>query len=160
MKLYELLLIQKQGKKLLASDMQFAYKADHSTTMCTKMLKEVVNHFLCKGSNVYCCFIDASKAFDRIKHDMLFKILMQRQINPLMTRFLIDLYERQTAQTSWIGAKSEKFTCANGVRQGGILSPLLYTIYNDILLEKLNYVSNFIRTTVNMKCVRNIWKYI
>jgi hypothetical protein len=137
MKLYELLLIQKQGDKLITSDMQFAYKAGHSTTMCTSVLKEVVNNFLYKGSNVYCCFIDASKAFDRIKHDILFEILMERNVNPLMVKILINLYERQTAQTSWLGSKSEKFSCTNGVRQGGILSPLLYAIYNDILLERL-----------------------
>ena len=59
-----------------------------------------------------------------------------------MIRILIDLYERQTAQTSWLGAKSEKFSCTNGVRQGGILSPLLYSIYNDILLEKLKKNGN------------------
>ena len=138
MKLYEVILIQKQGDKLFTSDMQFAYKAGHSTTMSTTVLKEVVNHFLSKGSNVYCCFIDASKAFDRLRHDMLFELLIQRDVNPFMIKVLMDSYERQTVQTSWLGTKSDKFKCTNGVRQGGILSPLLYSIYNDVLLKNLH----------------------
>jgi hypothetical protein len=137
LKLFELVLIQKQGSNLFTSDMQFAYKDGHSTTMSTLVLKDVVNHFLTKGSNVYACFIDASKAFDRLRHDMLFDILYKRNVDPLMIRILMDMYARQTIQTSWLGTKSDKFTCQNGVRQGGILSPLLYSVYNDVLLTKL-----------------------
>ena len=62
-KLYEIILLQKESVTLSTSDMQFAYKNGHSTTMATLVLKDVVNHFIRKGSVVYCCFIDASKAF-------------------------------------------------------------------------------------------------
>ena len=136
-KLFELVLIQVQGHKLDTSDMQYAYKHGHSTTMATTVLKDTVNHFITNGSSVYCCFIDASKAFDRLRHDLLFELLLQRNVNPLLIRILIESYERQTVQTSWSNTKSDKFNCKNGVRQGGILSPLLYTIYNDVLLNRL-----------------------
>ena len=109
----------------------------HSTTIATLILKDVVNHYLSKGPDVYCCFIDASKAFDRIRHDLLFDILSERSINPLMLRALIDSYERQTVCTKWQNALSNNFLCKNGVRQGGILSPYLYSIYNDVLLQRL-----------------------
>ena len=141
-KLYELLLIQKQQHNLKTSDMQFAYKCSHSTTMSTLVLKEVVNHFLLNGSNVYCCFIDASKAFDRLRHDKLFELLLQKNVNPYMLKSIMESYERQTIDTSWLGKKSFSFTCTNGVRQGGILSPLLYSIYNDVLLNMLKEKGN------------------
>ena len=127
-KLFEIILIQKEGKHLYTSDMQFAYKESHSTTMGTLILKDVINHFVSKGSNVYACFIDASKAFDRLRHDMLFKVLYERNVNPVMIRILINTFKRQTVLTSWAGIKSDKFTCQNVVRQGGILSPLLYSV--------------------------------
>jgi hypothetical protein len=136
-KLFELILIQKQNCNLTTSDMQFAYKLEHSTTMATVVLKDVVYIFLLRNSNVYCCFIDASKAFDRLRHDMLFKMLLMRNVNPLMVRILMESYERQTVRTSWLNKTSKSFSCKNGVRQGGILSPILYSIYNDELLQRL-----------------------
>ena len=37
---------------------------------------------------------------------------------------------------SWNYKKSEKFPVSNGVRQGGVLSPILFTVYiDDLLLE-------------------------
>ena len=39
--------------------------------------------------------------------------------------------------TSWNGVKSHEFTAANGVRQGGVLSPLLFNIYFDEMLTRL-----------------------
>ena len=35
------------------SDMQFGFKQQHSTVMCSLLYHEVINHYLCNGSNVY-----------------------------------------------------------------------------------------------------------
>ena len=37
----------------------------------------------------------------------------------------------------WNGALSNKFTTSNGVKQGGVLSPLLFSVYLDDLLHEL-----------------------
>ena len=66
---------------LLTSDMQYGYKNNHSTTMCTVILKEVIHHYINGNSNVYCCLLDASKAFDKIHYGKLFSTLLQRNDN-------------------------------------------------------------------------------
>ena len=38
---------------------------------------------------------------------------------------------------TWNKHRSESFGCLNGVKQGGVLSPILFTIYIDELLLKL-----------------------
>ena len=43
-----------------------------STTLCTGVLKHVVAKYIQNGSSVYACFQDASKAFDLVRHDVLF----------------------------------------------------------------------------------------
>ena len=43
-------------------------------------------------------------------------------------------------QISWCGFKSSGFTISNGVRQGGVLSPYLFSVYFDQLSESLNAV--------------------
>ena len=65
-KVIDLWLLCKLENKLGTSELQFAFKLGHSTIMCTSVLKEIISQYRRKGSNVYVCLIDASKAFDRI----------------------------------------------------------------------------------------------
>ena len=80
---------------------------------------------------------DASKAFDRINHGKLFRLLLQRGMPPLIVRVLINCYVNQSISVSWNNHRSESFDCLNGVKQGGVLSPILFTVYIDELLLKL-----------------------
>ena len=50
------------------NELQFVFKPASSTTLCTGVIKAVVNHYFNKGSKVYACLIDASKAFDTVSH--------------------------------------------------------------------------------------------
>ena len=64
-KLFDVILMKKCDKVLHTSDQQFAFKQKHSTAVCSSVLIETVNYFVKGGSNVYGCFLDASKAFDK-----------------------------------------------------------------------------------------------
>lgn len=47
-------------------------------------------------------------------------------------------YAHQTFQVKWDNVVSAPFHVSNGVRQGGILSPILFNVYMDELSERLN----------------------
>jgi len=136
-KVLELVIMDKYGELLHTSDLQFAFKKHHSTTMCTLMLKETVNYYMSRNTDVYCCLIDASKAFDRVKHDKLFELLMKRGIPATVTRLLLDMHRRQHVRIKWNGSYSQFFGIENGVKQGGVISPILFTLYIDVLLNRL-----------------------
>ena len=53
---------------LITNDSQFSFKGKHSTDMCVFALKEVVQYYVSKSSPIYLCFMDASKAFDKVNH--------------------------------------------------------------------------------------------
>ena len=57
---------------LYTSSSQFGFKAKHSTDLCVYLLKETILRYRCLNSNMYGCFLDASKAFDRVNHCKLF----------------------------------------------------------------------------------------
>ena len=54
-----------------------------------------------------------------------------------MVRILLTWYSDQQVSVLWNSSISEKFSISNGVRQGGVLSPILFTIYMDELLLEL-----------------------
>ncbi len=136
-KTYEWLLVTKYADKLKTSNLQFSFKSKHSTVMCCLSLKDVITYYQNRGSTVYACFIDASKAFDCVWHDILFQFLKQRGLPPIALRLLIDMYRRQSSRIIWDNCYSEYFGAENCVRQGGVASPILFTVYLDELLVRL-----------------------
>ncbi len=71
---------------------------------------------------VFGCFLDASKAFDRVNHTVLFKMLLDRNLPCTVLRFLFSWYKDQELAVRWNSNLSETFGVTNGVRQGGVLS--------------------------------------
>ena len=117
--------------------MQYAFNKKHSTVMCNLVLKEVLSHYLNNQSQVCTCFIDATKAFDCLSHDKLFELLLKRKLPEIALRALLDLYQRQMLRTVWKGHYSRLFSATNGIRQGGVISPMLFCVYIDELLKRL-----------------------
>ena len=136
-KLLDLIVISKCTGRLDTSYMQFAFKQGHSTALCTTVLKEVLGHYTSNGSPVYSCFVNASWAFDKINIFKLFKMLIQRNIPSSILRTLLYCYRHPIIQVKWSKENSREFGALNGVRQGGVLSPLLFIIYMDELLLQL-----------------------
>jgi hypothetical protein len=91
-KLLDIILMMRYEHLLYTSDMQYAYKRKHSTAICSLVVKEVVNYYLNNGSEVYSCCVDATKAFDRVQHDRLFEMLIDRKVSSIALRTLTDLY--------------------------------------------------------------------
>ena len=50
---------------------------------------------------------------------------------------MYDSYKRQKLQVGWNGSLSSKSGTTNGIKQGIILSPILFTVYMDELLTRL-----------------------
>ena len=101
-------------------------------------LNQTVQYYLNGGSNVYVAFLDASKAFDRVKYSKLFECLLDRGVCPCFIRFIFIMYSLSNACINWNHHLSKIFEISNGVRQGGIISPLLFAIYLDKLLNDIS----------------------
>ena len=117
-------------------NLQFGFQKNCSTTMCTWTLLETVNYFTNRGSSMYVCLLDLSKAFDTIKHDILFKKLSEK-IPPLFLRVIIFSYLYQKCTVQWGNAVSGDFHVSNGVRQGAVASPTFFNVYLEDLFSIL-----------------------
>ena len=65
-KILDNIILNIESNNLFTNDLQFSFKANSSTTMCTTMIRETISYFVNKGSNVYGRGLDITKAFDRI----------------------------------------------------------------------------------------------
>ena len=148
-KVFELILLTRYDDLLHTAENQFGYKKGLGTDTCIFTFKEIVNYYRSLSSNVYICFMDASKAFDRINHWYLFDKLLKRGIPKLIVRFLSVWYATQLFSVKWCNLVSIPFQVQNGVRQGGILSPRLFNVFIDQLSDQL--IKSGIGCTLNNK---------
>ena len=133
---------------------QFGFKSNSSTDLCVFSLKQVIDYYRYNGSPVYLCFFDVSKAFDRVPHNVLFSKLFERTVPHIVIRLLIYWYSTQTFTIRWNNVLSDPFTVSNGLRQGSILSPTLFSVYMDSLSIELSASS--VGCTPNTICFNHL----
>ena len=100
------------------------------------MGQETMNQFLNGGTNPIMVALDMTMAFDMCRFDILFSKI-ETKLPAVVTRVLIFVYERQYAWVRWGTSKSSEFGIENGTRQGSVLSPALFTVYIQELLDQL-----------------------
>ena len=125
------------GAKLGIDDLQFAYQSGVSANMCTWTVIETASYFLRNGGNVFCCLMDMTKAFDLVKHSILFRKFLKAGLSTIFIRLLIYIYINQFANIRWNHDFSSMFRMTNGVRQGAILSGFAYCFYMNDLFKIL-----------------------
>jgi len=136
-KILDLIILNRYTSQLLTSDQQFGFKAKRSTNMCTMVVKEVVNYYVNNGSAVLCTMLDATKAFDRVHYGKLFNMLVAGDMPFVTLRFLLNMSTSHVTKVMWNGIYYSSFLVKNGVKQGGIVSPILFCVYLDELLKRL-----------------------
>ena len=85
--------------------------------------------------SIYFCFIDYSKAFHSVDHNKLWKILKELGIPDYLTCLLRNLYVSQEATVRTGHGTTDWFQIGKGVCQGCILSPCLFNLYAEYIMQ-------------------------
>ena len=137
-KLLESVILNVLEKYLPVNDVQFGFKHGLSTTLCTDTLRKTVDYYRSRGSHVFVCFIDFTKAFDFVNYWKLFTKLIDLNVPACVVSLLAFWYANQFVCIKWKNILSIKFSVANGTRQGSLLSPCLFNEYISELILKVN----------------------
>ena len=85
--------------------------------------------------------LDSSKAFDHVEYNKLSRTLRDRKMCPVVLRLIINMYIYQSIQVKWNSIVSAKCYISNVVKQGGCISPTLFSVYLNrliVILRKNN----------------------
>ena len=136
LKIWDWIVILLHGEALSSDELQFGFKKSSSTSLCTWSVVETINYYKRGGSEVFSCLLDCKKAFDTVEHIKLFKNLGDK-IPKIFVRILLVTYLGQSCFVRWNSQDSSPFSVQNGVRQGAVLSPILFSLYVNELIEIL-----------------------
>ena len=90
-KLFDIIVLEEQEDSLCTDILQFGFKKQSSTVLCTSMLLETIDYYNENDTDCYLLLLDASKAFDRVEYVKLFNTLRHRKMCPVVLRMLMNM---------------------------------------------------------------------
>lgn len=138
-KLFERLLLPRLQSKLLSliHPLQGGFRPGYSSSHTSYLLHEAIAECKHQDKSAYVALLDVQKAFDTVWHNGLFYKLFQFGIRGDIWYVLYNWYSRLSSSVIWDDRISRDFPVAQGVRQGAVLSPILYAVYTSDLLSTL-----------------------
>ena len=121
-----------------------------------------------KEKNLYMCFVDLEKVFNRVPRRVLEWAMRKRGIPEAMVRAVTSLYEGAKTRVRVGLELSQEFEVKVGVHQGSTLSPLLFAIMVDMITESVRnglmsemlYADHLVLTSETMEGLRGtFWKW-
>jgi hypothetical protein len=119
---------------------QAGFRKKYSTTDHIFTLTSLVNSKLNsrRRGKVYAAFIDYKKAFDTVNRDKLWDTLEKLKTSSKLVSMLKSMYSSVQSCVRWGASLSDFFECLQGVKQGCLLSPLIFSLF-------VSEVADFVR---------------
>ena len=109
---------------------------------CTEDSILVLRHLsscaLENGRPFYAAFLDFTKAYDRTDRELLFTILHRHGIPPHLLQLITQFHQGAEAQVRVGTDLSDPFALRLGLKQGSVLSPLLFNVFMGAILRQVH----------------------
>ena len=103
--------------------------------------QEVLLHYIRQGESPFLCFYDIEKAFDSIEFPVLLSHLQSIGISGKSWQLIKSWYDSPTSRVKLHNCVSDPFLITGGVKQGSVLSPSLFLVVMNTLIQKLRSIS-------------------
>ena len=115
-------------------DIQAGFKNGRGTRDQTAKIHWIIKKARAFQKNIYFCFIDYTKPFNCVDHNKLWEILKELGLPNCLTCVLRNLYAGQETTVRTGHGTMDCFQIGKGIRQGCILSPSLFNLYEEYIM--------------------------
>ena len=116
--------------KGLLSEEQCGFRPNRSTAAMMFVVRRLQEVWRKAGASIFMCFIDLQKTYDTVDRTLPWQVLTRIGVPPPMTAVIRQLHDGMRACVRPDnGVCSDLFEVEQGLRQGCVLSPLLFSIF-------------------------------
>ena len=108
---------------------QFGFRRGKSTIDAILTNRVLSADAKTKNIPLYKCYIDLTKAYDKVNRELLWTILRKYGMPEKFVRIIINMHEGARGRVRWKNSYSDWFNLKRGLKQGSVLSPLLWNIF-------------------------------
>jgi Reverse transcriptase (RNA-dependent DNA polymerase)/zinc-binding in reverse transcriptase len=133
---------------LIINNNQTSCNTGKNITSALCKLRDKIAELKHKRKNGILVSFDFDHAFDRVNHQFLLNILSKLNLNDRLILILKKIFQNSFSRILVNGQLSNEIKIATSVRQGDPLSMMLFVIYVNTLLDKLDEICNTHFTTL------------
>lgn len=135
---------------------QAGFRKERGTRDQIANLRWIMEKYRERDKSLFLCFIDYKKAFDSVNHARLWTVMNKLGIPKHLVMIIKELYMEQEAKVLVGKNFTEWFSVGKGVRQGCILSPVLFNLYSEYIMREARLAETNIGVRVGGLLINNL----
>ena len=136
------------------SQVRCGFVAEAGTTNAVFMTRLLIEKATEKQKDLYICFLDYTKAFDRVDQERIIELLQRLDTDWKDIHLIRNLYWEQHACIRLGNVTSGYTNIKREVRQGCVLSPDLFNLYSETVLREIEDLNGLIISGHNVTNLR------
>ncbi len=124
----------------LISNNQGGFRKHRSCINKIRTIINAIDDASINGQSIHTLAVDFEKAFDSVSHDALYRVLKHKGIPQQVIDIIAAIYNNSYSDVITGQGVTKKFKVEKGVRQGDVLSPLLFGLFIDCVAAAIDSI--------------------